>query len=445
MKYRRLAAGIGLVGAGALALLAGPASAHQWNGNPSMPASNSDETPPVGADGSHPITMTKSDNANPAGGAANSISKSRPAGCDSNGGSFAGGTCNVERVTMNMESPSYGGVASHQVTGLVCNSKLAAPTVDGGGDDPLNSCDFANGRGLASIGVVGSGLIFLDGSGNLPSTADDGQCSNDPDLCNGAGGRATAGIQIHSPSCVVNTNPSASSTVFDGGLSAFAQSSCSNANQNAVCPPNPSHISGGWGCIVTIAEFDSTALTADDHVGFRTLQMKPPIPVSSETTPNVIVSVPPTCNGGACTAGPSGSYGPIAPGVDVKVTGRRFPCRVVRPDDPATVGAQNACIGAWTTKTMLVKRISTQLLEPSATVLSQTAGVDGNYTVTFDMPNVVGSGFADSYRFVPHAVACTFSQGDSPYENGPQVGPPFLPNTCESQLHNASGIRLFQT
>jgi hypothetical protein len=439
-KYRRLAAGIGLVGAGALALLAGPASAHQWNGNPSMPASNSDETPPAGADGSHPITITLGT----AGGATNSISKSRPAGCDSNGGSFAGGTCNVEHITFNMTSPSYNGVASHQVTGLMCVSKLAAPTVDGGGDDPLNSCDFANGRGLASIGVAGSGLIFLDGSGNLPSTADDGQCTTDPDLC---GPGTKAGIQLDAPSCVTNTNPSAASTVFDGGMSAFAQASCSNANQNAVCPPNPSHISGGWGCIITVAEFDGAALTADDHVGFRTINMKPPIPVSTEATPNTIVSAPPTCNGSPCTAGPSGSYGPIAPGVDVKIFGRRFPCREVRPDDPATVGAQNTCLTAWSTKTVLVKRISTQLLEPSATVLSQTAGTDGSYTITFDMPNVVGSGFADSYRFVPHSPACPggFLQGDSPYENGPQTGPPFLPDTCESGQHNASGIRLFQT
>jgi hypothetical protein len=440
MKYRRLAAGIGLAGAGALALLAGPASAHQWNGNPSMPASNSDETAPVGADGSHPITMTLRTNNNPTG-AHNSVSKSRTAGCDSNGGSFAGGTCAVERIVFNMQSPAFGGVPGHQVTALMCNSKLAAPTVDGGGDDPLNSCDFANGRGLAGISVVGSGVIFLDGSGNLASTADDGQCSTDPDLC---GNPNKAGVQLQAPSCVTNTNPSAASTVFDGGLSAFAQSSCSNANRNAVCPPNTAHIGEGWGCIVTFAEFDSVALTADDHVGFRTIQMKPPIPVSSELTANNIVTVNPTCNGGACPVGASGSFGPIAPGVDVKITGRRFPCRVVRPDDPATIGAQNACIGAWTTKTLLVKRITTQLLEPSPTVISQTAAVDGNYTITFDMPDVVGSGFADSYRFVPHAVACTFSQGDSPYENGPQVGAPFLPNTCESQLHNASGIRLYQ-
>jgi hypothetical protein len=443
-SYRRLAAGIGLMGAGALALLAGPAAAHQWNGHPDAPSSQFDETAPAGPDGTHTITMTKSDNANPAG-STNSVSKSRPAGCDSNGATvgippYSGGTCNVEHVTINLSSPSFNGVANHQITALICQAKLAAGTEDGGSASPTTACDASNGRGLAGIGIVGSGVMNLDGSGNVPNTVDDGQCSSDPNLC---GPGTKNGIQIDSPSCVTNSHPSASSTVFDGGLVALAEDSCRNPNVNATCPVNPSLISDGWDCIVTIAEFDSTALTPDDHVGYRTVRMKPPIPVSSEAVPNTIVSVPPTCNGGACPVGPSGSFGPIAPGVDVKVTGRRFPCRINLPDDPTLAGWQGGCAAAWTTKTMLVKRITTQLLEPSATVLSQTAGLDGSYTVTFDMPNVVGSGFADSYRFVPHSPNCTWNQGNSTVLNGP--GPDFLPRACESPNHNASGIRLFQT
>jgi len=320
----------------------------------------------------------------------------------------------------------------------MCNAKLAAPTIDGGGDDPLNSCDFANGRGLAVIGIVGSGNINLDGAGNLASTADDGQCSGDPNLC---GPGTKPGIQLDSPSCVTN---SIGGGVFDGGLTAVTADTCGNANQNAVCPPNPNHIATGWPCIITVAEFDSTALTADDHVGFHVIQMKPPIPVSSENVVNTIVSVPPTCNGGACPVGASGSFGPIAPGTDVKITGRRFPCRVVQPDDPSVNGGQNSCLVAHTAKTLLVKRITTQLLVPctylgNPCIQSQTAGTDGRYTITFDMPDTLpGSGFADSFRFVPHAAPdCVFNQG-------PSTTDPNFPNTCESNRLNASGIRLYK-
>jgi hypothetical protein len=426
-SFRRLAACVGLVGAGALGMLTGPAIAHRWDGHPSAP--------PQTGFGVHPITMTLGT----AGSAPNSVSKSRPAGCDSNdsgpGGAYAGGTCNVEHITLNLIAPTYGGTANHTVAALMCNGKLAAPTSGGGGGDTYNGCDWANARGLASVGIVGSGAISLNASGNLDSTADDGQCSSDPDLC---GPGTKPGIQIDAPSCVTNNAVGHEGEAFDGGLAAVTQGSCANTNRNATCPPNPSHLAEGYACIVALSEFDPVALTTDDHLGFRVVQMKPPIPVSSEAVANTIVSVPPTCNGGACPVGPSGSYGPIATGVDVKITGRRFACKTIQPDDLATPGQQGTCLVAHTAKTVLVKRITTQLLEPSATVLSQTAGLDGSYTITFDMPNVVGSGFGDSYRFVPHAPDCAFSQG-------PSVTNPDYPNTCQSPRLNASGIRLFQT
>jgi hypothetical protein len=315
---------------------------------------------------------------------------------------------------------------------------MVAPSDDGGEENLLKGCDFANARGLGAspFSIAGSGTITLDANGNLGANADAGQCSEDPALC------GDPGVQLDAPSCVVNTNAGRFGQPFDGGLSSIelettTSSSCGNSDPDATCPPGPTTIAQGWACHVTVAEWDTAALTPDDHTGYVVVQMKPPIPVSSETVPNTVVSVPPTCNGGACPVGPSGSYGPIAPGVDVKITGRRFPCHTVQPDDPSTTGHQGACIVAHTAKTVLVKRITTQLLEPSPTVLTQTAGLDGNYTVTFDMPDVVGSGFNDSYRFVAHAPDCAFNQG-------PSATDPDYPDTCESPRLNASGIRLFQ-
>jgi hypothetical protein len=163
------------------------------------------------------------------------------------------------------------------------------------------------------------------------------------------------------------------------------------------------------------------------HAGYRVAQMKPPIP----DTPA------PTCNLAPCPVGPAGSYGPIAPNTVVSITGTKFPCMSIQPDDPATAGQQGSCLLAHTSKTVLVKRISTQLLEPSATVVVQTGNADGSYSINFLMPDVVGSGFADAYRFVPHAPDCAFNQG-------PSITDVNYPNTCESGRLNASGIMLFQ-
>jgi hypothetical protein len=441
MKYRRLVAGVGLVGAGALALLAGPASAHQWNGNPAAPGSTLDETPPVGPDGKHVINMTLSDNDALAGGyvfsphAANSVSKSRAPGCDSNGGSFAGGPCAVQHVRFNLDSPAFGGVANHGVTALMCNGKLAAPTEDGGSNSPTTACDFSNGRGLNSIGVVDSGTLTLDGSGNLPANPDSGQCTNDPGLACG-----DPGVQLNVTSCVTN---GIGGGPFDGGLSGLGNASCSNGNPNVTCPTNPQVIKDGWTCIVTIAEFDPVALTPGDHVGFRTIQMKPPIPLQTEAAGGAVTAAPPLCNGVACpfNASPGvNAYGPIAPGVSVKITGSRFPCKTIQPDDPTTLGAQNTCLTAVSGKSVLVKRISNQTLEfqpNGATITNQTFFTDGRYTITFTMPNVLGVGANDAYRFVPHAPDCVFNQGAS-------VTNPNYPNTCESPKLNASGIKMYQ-
>ena len=62
---------------------------------------------------------------------------------------------------------------------------------------------------------------------------------------------------------------------------------------------------------------------------------------------------------------------------------------------------------------------------------------DGRYDITFTMPNVIGVGSGDAYRFVPHAPDCTFSQG-------PSVTDPNFPNVCESAKLNAGGVKLFQ-
>jgi hypothetical protein len=426
MKYRRLAAGIGLVGAGALALLSGPASAHNSNGNPSAP--------PDPVFGKHAVDMTLSDN-DPSTGfsphAANSVSKSRPAGCDSNGGSFAGGVCTVQHVRFNLSAPAFGGTPGARVTSVMCHGKLAAPTADGGSNQPTQSCDFANGRGLDPL-ATNSGAFTLDGSGNLPANPDNGQCAaSDPGLgCN------DPGIQLDSPSCFTR-NPDG--VPFDGGLSAIGSLSCGNSNANATCPTNPQVISEGWTCIVTVAEFDPAAATPGAHVGYRVIQMKPPVPLQTEPAGGAVTAAPPLCNGTPCpfVGPPVNGYGPIAPGVSVKITGSRFACKTIQPDDPTVNGHQGTCLAAVNNKQILVKRISTQLLEASPTITNQTQFTDGRYTITFTMPNVVGVGSGDAYRMVPHAPDCAFNQGPSSTD-------PNYPNTCESAKLNAGGVKVFQ-
>jgi hypothetical protein len=91
----------------------------------------------------------------------------------------------------------------------------------------------------------------------------------------------------------------------------------------------------------------------------------------------------------------------------VKVTGTQFPCKTVIADDPSTPTYDGACIAAHLNKTILIQRVSTATLVPGAIVpTSQTANVNGNYTVTFNMPAVPAPG--ETYKIIAHAQTCTF-------------------------------------
>ena len=280
MKYRRLAAGVGLVGAGALALLSGPASAHNWNGNPSAPGSTLDQTPPVGPDGKHVVNMTLSDNDALAGGyvfsphASNSVSKSRPAGCDSNGAApWAGGVCAVQHVRFNLDSPAFTGTPGARVTAVMCHGKLAAPT---------------RGRRCQRSAQL---LRLRQRAGPRPGRArqrhDDPRRQRQPARQSRHGpmrlrpgprvrrsGDSARLALLHHQRHHRHTCRRASASV--GGPS------CGNGSNNATCPPNPQVIKDGWTCIVTVAEFDPVAATPGPHVGFRVIQMKPPVPLQTE-------------------------------------------------------------------------------------------------------------------------------------------------------------------
>ena len=164
--------------------------------------------------------------------------------------------------------------------------------------------------------------------------------------------------------------------------------------------------------MVTVAEFDPNALTPGAHVGFRVFNMKSPIPTK-------------LCNNTTCGA-------TISAGTVVKVTGVRFPCKTIQPDDPAVSGNQGSCFAAWTTKTILLKRVSNSALT-AVTPTSQTAGVNGDYTVTFTVPAGLVSG--ENYKIVPHAPTCTFNQGSAGYGGTSS----WLVRACESGAFNAAG------
>jgi hypothetical protein len=195
---------------------------------------------------------------------------------------------------------------------------------------------------------------------------------------------------------------------------------CTNGNATTTCPPTQGQISSGFTCIVTVAEFDAVALTAGDHVGFRQINLKSPIPIMT-------CDLPPT-NGVFVACGAT-----IPAGQPVRLTGVRFPCKTIQPDDPAVVGNQGSCQVAQTGKTVLVKRNSTSVIEFSVVPTSQTAGLNGDYTLTFNMPNVAVDG--DLYKLVPHAADCVFSQGSA------GLAPPndWRVKTCESGKFNAAG------
>ena len=370
MKYRRLVATVGLVGAGAMALLTGPALAHQQNGNPD-PTNPAD---PNSTPGRHDVTISK----------AVSLIRSKADGCSFNTAPY-GPAC-ATPSTVNVSAPTFGGTPGQGVTVLLCNGKRAAGTDSGGDNDPLGGCDFANGRGLSSIPgfPASSGVFTLDGSGNLPGTVTLTLTS-----CNGATGSGVPDL-----------------------LTAFGGPTCNNSNATTTCPPTQGQISNGWTCVVPVAEFDPNALTPGTHIGFRVVNMKSPIPTK-------------LCNNVACGA-------TISAGTVVKVTGVRFPCKVVVPDDPGTAGAQGTCLTAWTTKTLLLKRVSNGALT-GVTPSSQTAGTNGDYTVTFTVPAGLVSG--ENYKIVPHAPTCTFNQGNAGYASPNN----WLVKSCESGAFNAAG------
>jgi hypothetical protein len=379
-----------MVGAGSLAFLA-PAVAHQQNGNPAGPAD------PV--DGRHDVIVES-------GGVPKTVSlvRSKPDGCAFNTGQFAAPACTTPSI-VDISSPAFGGTGNVQATMLLCNGKRAAGTDAGGDDDPTGGCDFANARGLAGPPVVivaGSGTFTEDGAGNLTG---------------GVGGVPASG---RIPLTLTSCNGGGGSMVPDL-LTPLGGAMCTNSNTTTTCPPTQGQISGGFTCIVTVAEFDAVALTAGDHVGFRQINMKSPIPTKLCDPPGAPVSF------GACAA-------TISAGTAVQLTGVRFPCKTIQPDDPAVNGNQGSCQVAQTGKTILIKRNSTGLLEGGAiTPTSQSAGVNGDYVVTFTMPTLLHPG--ELYKLVPHAADCVFNQGAA------GLAPPnnWRVKTCESGKFNAAG------
>ena len=378
-KHRRLAAGIALVGAAALGL-AGPVGAHQFDGNPAAPSD------PV--NGRHDMSVKS-------GGVEKEVSlvRSKPDGCSFNTSPY-GPACATPSI-VDVSSPAFGGDPGQGITVLLCNGKFAANTDSGGNGDPTSGCDAANGRGLSSIPgfPASSGVFTLDGSGNLTG---------------GSGGVPPSG---NIPLTLTSCNGATGSMVPDQ-VTALGAGTCNNTQPTATCPPTQGQISTGFPCVVTVAEFDPIALTPGNHVSFRVFNMKSPIPTK-------------LCNNVACGA-------TISAGTVVKVTGVRFPCKTIQPDDPAVSGNQGSCFAAWTTKTILLKRVSNSALT-GVTPSSQTAGVNGDYTVTFTVPAGLVSG--ELYKIVPHAPTCTFNQGSAGYGGTSS----WLVRACESGAFNAAG------
>jgi hypothetical protein len=371
-----------MVGAGAMGLLSGPALAHNQNGNPD-PTNPGDPNQPVGFQ-RHDVTISK----------AVSLVRSKADGCSFNTAPY-GPAC-ATPSTVDVSAPAFNGDPGQGVTMILCNGKRAAPTDQGGDDDPTGGCDIANARGLSSVPgfPASSGTFTLDGGGDFPGTVTLTLTS-----CNGATGSAVPDL-----------------------LTQFGGPTCTNGNATTTCPPTQGQIANGFTCIVPVAEFDPIALTAGAHVGFRTVNMKSPIPAK-------------LCNNVACGA-------TIPAGTSVKLTGVRFPCKVILPDDPGVAGGQGACVTAWTNKTILMKRSSTGLLEGGAiTPTSQTAGLNGDYVVTFTMPTLLHPG--ELYKIVPHAVDCSpnqYGQGNAGF------APPnnWEVKSCESGKFNAAGVTFKQ-
>ena len=89
------------------------------------------------------------------------------------------------------------------------------------------------------------------------------------------------------------------------------------------------------------------------------------------------------------------------------MTGVRFPCKVITPDNPATSTYDGLCSTRWGAAgdlTVLLKNNTTGALT-AVTPNSVVTNVNGNYTVTFTMPALTtGSGL---YKVFAHAGACS--------------------------------------
>ena len=280
------------------------------------------------------------------------LTASKNAGCSAN----YGPACATPQ-TVSVSTSNFAGKPNAPVTVALCNSHVAfSANLNGTGaqGDIAHGCDFGNARGYAGQGVPNSGNLQLNASGN----------------CCVSGSTVT--LQL----------PSAALLTQWGGPSG------ANTNANAVCPPTAAQIAAGRTCAVVLGELNAAAPFAPwRYAGYRQAFLKSPIP-----------SI--TCNGGTCPSS-------IPTGTSVAVTGVQFPCRTIQPDDPATIGYDGACLQAHTNKTILLKRVATGQLVPGAiTPTSQTANVNGNYTVTFTMPAVPAG--SELYKIIPHAQSCSF-------------------------------------
>jgi hypothetical protein len=297
-----------------------------------------------------------------------SLSVSRPNPCSAN----FGPPCSVFSDYVGVTATAWDGVPNDTVRVALCNGQVITSPVGGGANDGLGDhcrgCDYGNSKGSQ---LDSNGECCLGGNGfylQIPSS---------PVLSQ------YAEFGLFGSECTSGTN--------------HGTTNC-NTQPLAVCPPTPSQIAAGWTCVVEVAD-PSNVLGQPTHAGYRHVYLKSPIPSMA-------------CGGHSCPQF-------IPTGTRVTVTGVQFPCKTRRLDD--TVGTptvyDGACIGAWTNKTILIKRVSNQALVPQVTPTSQTSALDGSYSITFTMPNVPAGG--EQYRTIAHAPTCS------------------LP--CDSGKFNASG------
>jgi len=280
--------------------------------------------------------------------------------CDSRS-DYTGPTCAVSTDYAAVTAKAWDGVPNDSVQVVLCNNKVTTPAVGGGAQDGLgdrpHGCDWAN---WVSSRLDGNGECCVGGNGfylQMPSSATLSQ----------AFGSGPGELDCRTPNGV------------------YGVTSC-NTQPEAVCPPTPTQISAGWTCVVQVSETPTT-IGQPTHAGYRNVYLKSPIPSIA-------------CGGTMCPQF-------IPTGTQVTVTGVQFPCRVRRLDD--TVATPNlydgACIGKWTNKLILIKRVSTQTVVASVTPTSQTSGFDGSYAITFTMPSVPAA--SEQYKVIAHSPDCS--------------------------------------